>query len=123
MIDFENRYEYQLDGQNIDVRGNQILITYPTSSSTKNIFYSSDNGQTFNNINLPNSRITIPRITSDGSIIYVYSTISRIFYKVLTDDESSTQVFTRPNGKAFQISNNGQYFVWCGPETFISDNF
>tara|TARA_X000000950_G_scaffold267157_1_gene343385 strand:+ start:2609 stop:4357 length:1749 start_codon:yes stop_codon:yes gene_type:complete len=123
MIDFENRYEYQLNGQNIDVRGNQILITYPTSLSTQSIFYSSDNGQTFNNINLPNSRITIPRITSDGSIIYVYSTISNIFYKVMTDDESSTHVFTRPHGKAFQISNNGQYFIWCGPETFISDNF
>lgn len=123
MIDFENRYEYQLNGQNIDVRGNQILITYPTSLSTQSIFYSSDNGQTFNNINLPNSRITIPRITSDGSIIYVYSTISNIFYKVMTDDESSTHVFTRPHGKAFQISNNGQYFIWCGPETLISDNF
>lgn len=123
MIDFENRYEYQLDGQNIEVRGNQILITYPTSSGTKNIFYSSDSGQTFNNINLPNSRITIARISIDGSIMYIYSTISKIFYKVMTSDESSIQVFTRPHGKAFQISNNGQYFVWCGPETFISDNF
>ena len=123
MIDFENRYEYQLDGQNIDVRGNQIVITYPTNLSAQNIFYSSDNGQTFNNINLPNSRITIARINSDGSIIYIYSTISRLFFKVITSDESYTQVFTRPHGKAFQISNNGQYFVWCGPETFISDNF
>ena len=115
MDDFINSYEsISFDGQFIDAKGNNILSTRKTTSNSKILYFSSDNGNTIQTIEGPIARNTICCLSIDGKIMYIYSAIFQTFYKSSDGGQSWNQHMSSTGGGTWlQCSDSGQYYMWC----------
>ena len=115
MDDFINSYEsISFDGEFIDAKGNNILSTRKTTSDSKILYFSSDNGNTIQTIEGPIARNTICCLSIDGKIMYIYSAIFQTFYKSSDGGQSWNQHMSSTGGGTWlQCSDSGQYYMWC----------
>lgn len=126
MTDFVNVFEGNfVDGRFMDARGQYVLLTNSTSNATALVYYSTDNGENFNNIVVPNARNTLCRVSLDGQYLYVYSSISQTGFKSSNAGASFSTHFTLGSGTWMQISDSGQYYMLCrnGSALRISNDF